>query len=910
MKKLLCFLLCLSLLIPAFSHILPEKVLAAEEESLTLDIFKRGNITDKVGVLNIVNDKKALVIHSDVHTSALSFSCEYKFPDLSSYTELAITLLVDGEEALSPVSISLSREGSIYKNSLSLTNGEQTVYIKLPQGEKKPFESLIFSFADHNSIPNAVSLISCKADRDFSYSYIDRFGADIITADCQVERSPEDIIVSPEKNSCNVTFNYTKAYTSDDTLTVTLDIANALSGNVYATANYENAESSATPPQSIYGDGSYAFSLRGGFESITFSFGELRMKGTSFVLNASSVKKLYSNAKAIGSISSCGISQGKLTLKGSLSSSEAVKYYGAKLYLYAIPTNELDGYYLKKYSPIAKAEFSTQFTLSAAVDESYSLFQYVAALSYKGELIPIDDPLAPSTQSPPIPVTSSISALCHTGDADVFASGISSALVDIKLTELFEAEDKYSAVSYKFKENYYFNSDLIKDIDKKISFYSACLLKPYMRISFEGISFTDKKDSLNQKELEKTAGALTFLAAKYPTLQGFILTDLFNPDANSTFAKNIRTQALVTGVLGECIKSQNSGSMLFITMDTDSEQNPYLHLFDLVSYTTHYETSSFGVVLESREYGTETTLLLSKLGAIAPMLSASSDGLGIVWNASAKTETNSLCDIYKKMCIEGASRSLRICALSLKDFSESSKHLIIESLKEVLDKENVIPTSISSFSPITQSEIYRGKYSLWDFTSSYHTAGWVSGGALSAPETAKDELGRFLSSRILGQSEGAGVLVGRLETPADMTGLCAAVSLNISSDTLEEATIEIIFGSGEERAQYKSTVPCNQSTTLYCDLSEYSGSSKIDFAAVILRSDSTDEIRISNIELYSKTESSTALTERFAKEESEQANPLLYASVILTAAITVALFSVLMRKQKEKKSGGEQNGEK
>lgn len=910
MKKLISLILCLNLLVCTFSHILPIAAVDTAKESLELDIFKKGNITNKSGVLNIVNDKKGIVVHSDIHTSTLSFSCEYNFPDLSSYTELAITLLVDADEASCPASISLAREGSVYKTNVTLKDGEQTVYIKLPDGEKKSFESLKFSFTDPDSVPNAITLISCKADRDFSYSYAERFGADIILSDFKTEKTPEAIFVFPENNTCTVTFSYLKPYTSDDTLTVTLDISDAISGNVYATANYENGESSSTSHQSIYGDGVYAFSLRGGFKSITFSFGELRTKGSSFALNSSAIKKLFSNEKSIGSISSCGISQGKLTLKGGLYASEAVKYYGAILYLYAIPTDELNGYYLKKYSPIAKAEFSTQFTLSATVDETYSLYHYVAALAFKGELIPIDDPRAPSTQSTTLPATSSINALCNAGDADVFASGISSAIIDITLSELFETEDTYSAVSYKFKNNYYFDPHILGDIDKKIAFYSACSVKPYIRISFDSITFTDKKDSLDQKMLEKSAAALSFLAAKYPTAQGFILSDLFDNTTNSAFAKNTNMQGVVIGALGDCIKSKNPSSLLFITMDTSTETSPYLHLFDLVSCTSHYGTSSFGIILEGNKYGTDIALLLSKLSSIAPSLSSASDGLGIIWNAPSETDNNTVCDLYRKMCVESASRSLRLCALSLKEFNEDAKHSLIEELKVALDAENFIPTSVSTFNAATEADTYTGKYSLWDFTSSYHTAGWVSGGDLSAPETAKDEEKRFLSSHLTEQSEGAGVLVGRLKTPADMSGLCAAVTLCVSSTSTENANIAIIFGSGEERAQYEASIPCNKTTTLYCDLEEYTGAGKIDFTAVILRSDSSEEIRISGIDLCSQTANDASLDERFANKETDPGNPLLYASVILTAAITVALFSVLLRKQKEKESKGEQNGEK
>jgi len=199
---------------------------------------------------------------------------------------------------------------------------------------------------------------------------------------------------------------------------------------------------------------------------------------------------------------------------------------------------------------------------------------------------------------------------------------------------------------------------------------------------------------------------------------------------------------------------------------------------------------------------------------------------------------------------------------------------------------------------------FKSTYGLWDFTDSYDTANWVSGGSFSAPFTAKGEAGgRVLMAQNTGASDGSGILICRAEPSLDLSGLSARFTLSVSSETAKSADVSIIFGSGDSRAEFTASVLCNAETALVCDMSEFAGAGKIDYASVIIRGGVDADVRVSKVEMCSDTLDSEALEARFYKESADIHRPILYAALVFIAAGTVAVFSALAKKRRRVRKG-------
>ncbi len=876
----------------------PCLTVSAEDDFIALDIFKKSNITKSQGVLNASDVDSRLAITTDLYTKSLSFTFSFEAIDLSGFTEIAFTAHVSGDEKSYPVDLVLSAGRLSSRHTCILSEGSETVYVKLPGNISGSFDSISLSFTDKNSIPGGITLTDCFADKSFSYAYISKFSVTDFSSEYPLEKSEDHLILTPSEGLCNLIPEFDSIPQKGTDILLWVSLSGITSGSVYSEALYSEKGTVQSPAQSISADGIFAFSLSGGFESVTLRFRDLKVKGSSFTVLDFGIEQMGKSTDELGTITSCRLNGSSISVSGSLSSQASVKYYGTKLLLYAIPAADAPGFDLSDYSPIAQTGFSTKFTLSASFNANHSEYLYLVAFDTDKGSVAVGPLCAPHTGSSASPAASDICAVHSTDDAQVFSTGVSSVIIDVDSASLFEKDDIYSAVSYKYGENVYFNRDAVSQLDSRVRFYTSAGISPYIRIIFDDSIIDEKTARLDKESLTLLCAVASFLAERFPLCKGFIMGSAINSGALSRGSDGMQNAAVLASVFSECVKSKNNSALVMIPIEENAKTEPYLSLTQLYYYLSLYKANPITVLLETSAYSSRTELTLSKIASVPAIFSTAGDGNALIWNVPSDKSPDEICTTYRTICLNSASGSLRLGALSVTDVPEKDKELLYTTLQTMLDSENVIPTSITLYSAKDKANEKGGKYSLWDFSNSYSTESFVCGGALTVPESRKSSFGegRVLASTLKGSD--MGVLVAPLDMPIDMSGTIAKLSFCISGSVSADCRIKIVFASGGQRAVFQRNVVTDTPITLFCDLSEFSGSSKVDFVSLIVSGTEGDTVELSKVELLSESLTDKELSQRFDMTEKDQGNPLFYAAILITAAITVAVFSFLLKRQK------------
>ncbi|MBQ4067465.1 MAG: hypothetical protein IJD22_07475, partial [Clostridia bacterium] len=490
--------------------------------------------------------------------------------------------------------------------------------------------------------------------------------------------------------------------------------------------------------------------------------------------------------------------------------------------------------------------------------------------------------------------------------ADLFETNASSVILDIDGGRLSVPEGTHAAEVYSYGKNYYFDSDYLRQLDDRINFLAAAGINSYLRIysDLEGHTFDYSPD--RKESLSLMCAIAGFLAERYPSVKGYIIGSAANTNVSSLTAEYAESRARLFSVFCESVRSRNPYAQVIIPYSEVGTCDPHLTAAMTDYYLSKYSAGTQSFMLETAKGATSAIASASRLSDTATSVGFSSGGASMIWIAPGEYGADRITEAYRELCMQSAAHGFIFCAVSVEKTDKSP--ILYEALKQMLDRENVISASSSQFTASDSANGFSGVYSLWDFTSSYDTKGWVSGGSFAPPITAKGENGeRVLRADNSDISKSAGILICRTEAPLDMTGVSARFTLSVESDTANFAEIALILGSGESRAEFSATVECNKKTSLTCDLQDFEGARSIDYAAIIVRGGEGASATVSHVELCSKELTDEEMSLRFSSERPSPHNPLLYAVIIFTAAGTVTVFSVLIKKQTSHKKKEENN---
>lgn len=827
----------------------------------------------------------------------VSFCGRFRPEVLSDFTELAFDMESSGRVAEYVITFSTRQEKSSVKHTP--TGEESSFFVRLPDEVKDGLYSIRVDAKCESGAPVEIRLRSIIADTAYSYALPEMLNAYSVHSENELTIFEDGIFIRPENNRCSITFNAVKSFESTDRVLSWFTFSGADTGTIRAKVEDEMKNSSVLSSQTINQSGKYSFLSDGAFKTFTVYF-ESIPDGVTITVHRAGVIKLGEKETSCGNVSSCRWDGKRIVISGTVSNEASVQYSGSKLLVYTIPVSEADSFDLSDYSPAHTQGFSTKFKLSFVPERDHCEYFYKVVLDTEDGLMPIDTLTAPSSGTL-APVAASASSAIHGADAaDVFDANFSNVILDVAIGGLCEEEYIYPAQRYMYSgKEYYFNSDVLTQLDSSIRFFDSALTGVYLRLfsDTDGRAFDYSADDTDG--LSVLLATVSFLAERYPNLHGFIMGSAVNSDG-IMLPEYIQSKARLICAFTEAVKSTVADARAVVPYASDADKDPFLCASMISYYLSYYKCGPIVTMYETSAEESAIAPGMARLFGIPVSFAAQSDGNAVFWRAPADSSPEGLADYYRELCVSGAAAGMHFTAVSVADTDRSDD--LYSRLKEMLNGENVIPTRTYGYSASTGDRDFKGTYGIWDFTEAYDTFGWVSGGSFNTPFTASGISGdRVIRAERAESLGGSGILICRTEPSLDLSGLSARVTLTVSSETQASTRVCVVFSGGDTRAEFTATVPCNERVSLLCDLSAYEGAKKTDYAAVVVDGATDAAAELSKIELCSDTLDSEALKARFTTAGDHTYDPLLYATVIIVAAVTVIVFAALLKRQKRAK---------
>lgn len=919
MKRIIAFIITIGLL----CSILVSATLGAfspkeTTESISLDILKEEFWTGTEGVNSIykrsASGSDLISVSANPDATALSFYGEFDPIDLSNYTEISMDVSVRGKDSSYPISVTLYGESESVEYKETVSTDRSLLYFPISGNIAATLSSVSITVTSSDSLITYINISQITADNSFTYSYLNTFSSTDIESENTLEKSETQVKAYPENGTCNISpvFSGLSSVGAGNDMLVWIKLTDTAGGSVSAFTQYkkENDRTSSassntgkitvkeTAAQTITSDGIYSFVVKEGFEKIWFQFSALP-KDTSVTISGAGYYDMGARPQTAGSITDCRYSDKKIILSGAISNDVSVKYNGAKLLLFAIHSCDIKDFDIEKATPLTSGTYSTKFTLSASMGADYWEYFYKVVLETKDGFVPVGDLTCADSSGGTSTTSSSVFTLHGAQTADAFETNASSVILDVYAGKLLENENINTAQLYSYKTNYYFNRKYLSQLDNDIRFYNSAGIKVYLRIYSDKDGYSLDYSPNDPDSISLMCAVCSFLTERYSTVQGYIMGPAINRENTEARSDVFEERARLIAIFSEAVKSKNPSCEIVIPLTDNKSSNPQICSALLHYYLSKYSAGNSVSLYETSSFSEEMTVTATRLSLIPGAFLASSNGVSLLWNVPEKTSSDDIVENYKRICTGIQSVNARFVALSLAKADRSQK--LYDDLKTMLDMENIFPVSLSILSAEKDTgDIPLSSFAIWDFTSSYNTFGWVSGGSFMMPASTKNSNGIRVLSADSDESDSAGILIGNTKTSIDMTGLTARVTLNILSEVSDNADISILFGSGEERAEFYANVDCNSPVSLLCEMTEYTGAGKIDYAAIIVRNVSDCTAQIEKIELCSQNLSEDQLTQKYESTIEEERSPLLYVLIGAMCAVTAVVFVILVKKQYSK----------
>lgn len=923
-KRIIAFIITIAvfsaILIPAaFGAFSPKE----STKTIPLDILKEDLWTGEEGVNSIykrtASGSDILSVSADPDAKKLSLYSEFEPIDISSCTELGMNVTVRGENSSYPVTVTLYGEGESAEFKETVSSERSRLYFPVSESIADSLSSIAVTVTSDDALITYVNISNITADNSFTYSYLNTFGATDFESEYTIKKSEDRVTVYSEEGVCSLSplFSGLSDLGKDNDILVWIKLTGSAGGTVSAFTQYKNeSEASAsasqssdkvttkeTPAQTVTSDGIYSFVVKEGFERIWFSFSALP-KDATVTLTGAGFYDAGARPHTAGSITDCRYTDKKITLTGAISNDVAVKYNGAEILLFAIHSCSITDFDIEKAEPVASCAYSTKFTLSASMGADYWEYFYKVVLKTKDGFVPVGDVTCADSSGGTALASSSVFALHGSEAADAFEANASYVILDVCAGKLLENENINNAQLYSYKINYYFNRKYLSELDNDIRFYNSAGIHVYLRIYSDKDGYAFDYSTKDPDSLSLMCAVCSFLTERYGSnVQGYIMGPPVNQDNTGVTADVCEERAKLIAVFSETVKSKNPSAEIVISFSGNKSWDPQIYSSVLHYYLSKYGATPLLSLYEISSVSDGISSEASRLSLIPGAFSTAGSGVSILWNVPEKTVSGDIAESYRRICTEIQSANPRFVALSLAKTDRSEE--LYDSLKTMLDSENIFPVSLSLFSADsdTGESAALSSYAIWDFTASFNTFGWVSGGSFMLPASTKGNGGiRVLSAESDGDG-GAGILIGKTQTGVDMTAMTARISLSVLSEASESAQISVLFGSGEARAEFYADVACNAPVSLLCDMTQYAGAGKIDYAAVIVRGVPDATAQIEKIELCSEDLSNDQLLQKYETATEAQRSPLIYVVIAVTGVVTAGIFLILVKKQHSKSKG-------
>ncbi|MBQ3792199.1 MAG: hypothetical protein II797_03745 [Clostridia bacterium] len=626
----------------------------------------------------------------------------------------------------------------------------------------------------------------------------------------------------------------------------------------------------------------------------------------------------------IGQITSCRISEDRTSvgISGRISSAAVASYIGQELLVFE---TDRSGTPLSD-EPLEKLPISTRFSFTlpiSSVDLGSSFLRVFIRSS--GELIPVSQAVIVTGGEGKLLSEPSV-GLFGPSAANTLLSNATSAIVEISLDRLFASRGTQNEKILPVGGTVYsLDSDYLKQLDRLIEFYGVSEVDVYLRFVVSepmeeiGLTFPGSLanhyclNALDEKSAEILKAVAGFLFSRYPSIHGVIPGKAWDsPALSGAGSLSLSDYILNLASLSELLYRQAVRSHPDVTLLLPFALEEGESFYDSLLIFTRVAS------LLERNGGVPYVLLFTNLSS-ARDYSAVGDFLfrvainrdipapALEFDLSA-TSTQALPYYLSDICKGAESAGYRTLFLDLPDSLSAS---FLGELK----------TTICSFTGarLVSVPVFEGtgqnwsSYSLWDFTSSFDSRGWLSDGSFPNPLTAASpEMASYLgisgARTLLAKTDSSlenRLILSRIPT-ALPTGKAPYLVLTIMAEGGANPGISVLLGNDTDQAEFRAALSGGEVTVLVCDLSSLDFKEGINYIAVSCDRN-VSSLYLSRIDLCSATLTEEELEQLMDPQTVEPDDSVRLLPLILLIVVTLALtvgFLVLLshRNQKQKNS--------
>lgn len=827
------------------------KVNVQSEDALVFDILDSGKWDKVASVSSFKNtDEGSLIVYPDLNEKKTSMTFSHTFYKAVSFdgiNEVCLETRVASKYENFTVKMSAYGKDGVYSDTAEGVCGKKnSLYFKFPEIVKDEIVKLQFTVTAGNELPETCTVFSVFADSCYSYSYIDLFDTvRFFTLSGKIEYREKNVRIASSGTSA-VEALIAKESTPGGA-SVVLSISSSGSGIVHI----ENLSDSKKYQTALYsGTNDYTFFLDGIPEKIKIEFTHGEGGGNAqIVLNSMKLTELGKNVyESIGAVSSCELKDGYVTVKGSVTSDGAVRYIDSKLGLFRV---SLDGVW--ETPPLEEIKISTVFELSAKEDRNTSAYRYGVAVIGEDSIYPLAEPMFATSYSDASKNYSQTAVgLLNPNSFDTFKANASCVMLDVWAGNLLAKSNSGNTVIYPYGDEIYsIDTDSYSGIKHDVSFYESLGCSVYLRI------YVANENPYNEHTLKDLRAVLSYISESTNGISGYMLM----PDYRTSGGDISKAPyaALVMGTLSETLRKADPECEIYYCVP----EGENVFAAHLAHYAKLYGLKGISAVYTAKNENDTVS--------IRP--SVDSAGFNHIVLCAGNSDSGK--EIY-----ESASKA-NVYAIIL----NAANGIDIDEFRK-LSKRGDTYTEL-----LTDVEL-KGQSSIWNFRENYSTFGFISGGAMSTPQTVETESGRALRSKL---EKSSGVLLCRMDSNLNLS---AADGLSVTLSLSSEADIELIVGYSNTRKVY-SMENVSASSTLYAPMN---GSGKIEYVAVAVTGEKGLTVDISSIGAYSSTLEDAELESSVkAPDPVIQRQATIYYIMGGGALIMTAVIFILLTKKKDDK---------
>ena len=813
--------------------------------------------------------------------------------DLSAYNEIVVGMILNNSKDCT-YTITYYYDGGSYSDKVTSDKGtKNTLHFMLPSENSDSITRVEFEVSNPVSIPNYFAIESFYADSNRTYSYAEKFQSRRVSVtEGNAKYYDDHIEIIPNENVAYLDCELIKDYNSGSAVAV-IEIKSSFSGMM----TVENVSTGKTSTTSLYvGTVKYNIMISELEKKLKVGFlgGDNSGEALIELLSLQIIPVAKDETESIGTVESCLFDNGKLTVKGNIDSSVAVKYINSSLALFRVPFNYSNENY-ELGEPEIEMSISTAFAIETAVKYDYTRYKYIVAIKTKDEVIPLTDPVYAFPKKT-APVTNQE---CHKGlhnakSTAVFESEAEDVVIDVYVNHLFASSGTVSAIRFAYRDNvYYINSSYVNELSSKVDFFTSIGSKVYFRVlSDEEGAFDFSLTQDYSVDLMRASAA--YIGSHYEKIAGVIILSEFN--YNESQSDRIKEASDLLGLFASSLKSVNNTMELYVSINRN---NGYIATV-LSAYNKNNGIDNVGVFYDVQDFS-DCVVNLRALCDSAILYGNAFEKTMILWRAKKDSITT---DAYKQIYENAIQNSVSSVILSANDNITTND--ICNVFEGLYEKENV-RYQFDAFKTETE---YRGSYDLWDFTQSYNTFGWFAGGYCSSPETTKSVFNnsRVMKSDITPTRDDEGILVGWFN---DVTNLSIAdvlkVDLAVKIDAHRDVSIRVVLGGNGSKAEYVTTAK-NGEHSIYLDINSYTQANKVEYIAIIINSEIESTLEVSRVSVLSHALADDEL--KFASGKNDdyfQDKSTLYVFIGAFVSSTIVAFIALSKKKTTKHNNDKKN---